>query len=89
LCRFEFTPPAGLNSSRIPIYGGRALIHASNGEDFGIPYYGIGADIKEVIPGNWERGYSMPNMISGPNRLSIQDKPTSVFFRKFQRETKC
>ncbi|KAL2201793.1 serine endopeptidase [Sarocladium strictum] len=76
---FEFTPPAGLNSSRIPIYGGRVLIHANNGEDFGIPYYGIGADIKEVIPGNWERGYSMPNMISGPNRLSIQDKPTLTF----------
>ncbi|KXJ87386.1 peptidase S8/S53 domain-containing protein [Microdochium bolleyi] len=62
--KFTFSPPTGVDQTQIPLYGGRVIITASNGQTLAIPYAGAAADIKTVVPGSFARVAGMPNMVT-------------------------
>ncbi|KAK8856614.1 serine endopeptidase [Apiospora arundinis] len=76
---FTFTPPAGMNADHIPVYSGKILAKSSGGEAFGIPYFGVGADLKTTIPSAFDYGSLFPIMFSATNHTRIVDKTTFTF----------
>ncbi|KAK8100082.1 peptidase S8/S53 domain-containing protein [Apiospora kogelbergensis] len=78
---FTFTPPAGMNEGNIPVYSGKILVKSSSGEgqDFGIPYFGVGSDIKATIPAAFDYGSYFPIMFSAANHTDIADKTSFTF----------
>ncbi|KAH7035968.1 subtilase [Microdochium trichocladiopsis] len=40
-----FTAPTGLNATALPLYSGKLLVKASNGEQLSVPYQGLGFDL--------------------------------------------
>jgi subtilisin family serine protease len=45
----NFKPPTAWDNGRLPVYSGRIAIKSSKGEVVGVPYYGIGADVKNTF----------------------------------------
>ncbi|KAK8078910.1 peptidase S8/S53 domain-containing protein [Apiospora phragmitis] len=80
---FTFTPPAGMNAGKIPVYSGKILVKSSGGgevqDTFGIPYFGVGADLKATIPGAFDYGSQFPIMFSATNHTRIADKTSFTF----------
>ncbi|ETS05803.1 subtilisin-like protein [Trichoderma reesei RUT C-30] len=44
----EVTPPQGLNSSNLPVYGGYITLSGSNGENLVLPYLGVAGSLKNA-----------------------------------------
>ena len=44
----SFTPPSGLNASRIPVYSGFVSINSTYGELFNVPYTGIATNLRNI-----------------------------------------
>lgn len=47
--RFIFSPLTGLNETALPVYSGKVLVSASNGEELSVPYMGMSiCDVREL-----------------------------------------
>ncbi|TLD16215.1 uncharacterized protein PgNI_00059 [Pyricularia grisea] len=68
--RFTFVAPTVGDESKLPVYSGKVLIKASNGENVGIPYYGAAFNLKaqmknKIFPSPY------PVQRSGPQNQNI------------------
>lgn len=43
-----FTPPKGLDATRIPVFSGYVAINGSSGDSLSLPYAGVAAKLKDV-----------------------------------------
>ncbi|KAF6811570.1 serine endopeptidase (subtilase), partial [Colletotrichum musicola] len=77
--KFSFDIPQGLNASRLPIWSGKILISASNGEVLSVPYYGVGGSIKHEIVDMFYSSMGYPRIASGVNRTLISEKSSFNF----------
>lgn len=70
------TPPEGLESARLPLYGGFLSISASNGGAFSIPYGGIGSELRQVpvldSSAGQERTFLVANTTEGLVRPGLE-----------------
>lgn len=46
--QFNFMQPKIDDTSKLPVYSGKILIKGNNGEQLGIPYFGVGFDLKST-----------------------------------------
>ncbi|ETS72929.1 hypothetical protein PFICI_15321 [Pestalotiopsis fici W106-1] len=76
---FTFTQPQGLNSSNIPVYSGKVLVSGNNGEELGVPYFGVGSDLKSEISHVFDYGKLYPYMTSGIYNTKIDVKSNFTF----------
>ncbi|KAH9903609.1 peptidase S8/S53 domain-containing protein [Xylariomycetidae sp. FL2044] len=76
---FIFTVPEDVNSTNLPVYSGKILISGSNGEELGIPYFGVACDLKETIEHNWDYGQSYPYIYSGYSGPRLDVKANFTF----------
>ncbi|KAI2606174.1 subtilisin-like protein [Hypoxylon fragiforme] len=76
---FTFTAPTGLNESSLPVYSGKVLISGSNGEELGVPYFGIACDLNQTISNIWDYGSSFPFLNSGLSDTRIAQKSNFTF----------
>ncbi|TDZ25539.1 Minor extracellular protease vpr [Colletotrichum orbiculare MAFF 240422] len=77
--KFSFGIPPGLNATRLPIWSGKILIRASNGDVLSVPYYGIGGSIKHEISDMFYTSMGYPRVASGVNRTLIEEKSSFTF----------
>ncbi|KAI0125467.1 subtilase [Xylariales sp. AK1849] len=76
---FAFSIPTGLNSSNLPIYSGKVLISGNNGEELGIPYFGVGSNLTATVNHVWDYGKQFPYLTSGDPDVKIQQKSSFTF----------
>ncbi|KAK9797701.1 hypothetical protein SCARD494_03530 [Seiridium cardinale] len=74
-----FSVPQGLNASNLPVYSGKVLISGDNGEELGIPYFGVGSSIKDAIANVWDYGNLYPIMSSGVSNTPLANKSNFTF----------
>ncbi|CRK13911.1 hypothetical protein BN1723_014015 [Verticillium longisporum] len=79
IAKFSFGVPEGLNTSRIPVFGGKILISASNSEALSVPYFGVGASIKHEFDDLFYTSIGYPRATSGVNRTDIKQKSSFTF----------
>ncbi|EOO01237.1 putative minor extracellular protease vpr protein [Phaeoacremonium minimum UCRPA7] len=71
---FTFALPPGLNASTLPVYTGKILISGTNGEELGIPYFGVGSDIRHDISNIWDYGGNFPYLVSTAQDIRLAQK---------------
>ncbi|KAI5860037.1 subtilisin-like protein [Durotheca rogersii] len=76
---FTFRIPAGLNTSSLPVYSGKVLISGDNGEELGVPYFGVACDLNQTITNVWDYGWSFPFLTSGVFNDRIEQKSNFTF----------
>ncbi|OTA54818.1 subtilase [Hypoxylon sp. EC38] len=76
---FTFKAPEGLNASSLPVYSGKVLISGDNGEELGVPYFGVGCDLNQTITNIWDYGGNYPWLTSGVTDNRIQQKSNFTF----------
>ncbi|KAI1653822.1 subtilisin-like protein [Daldinia decipiens] len=76
---FIFTAPEGLNASSLPVYSGKVLISGDNGEQLGVPYFGVACDLNQTITNIWDYGSNFPLLTSGVTENRIQQKSNFTF----------
>ncbi|KAI0106610.1 subtilisin-like protein [Hypoxylon sp. NC0597] len=76
---FTFKAPERLNTSSLPVYSGKVLISGDNGEELGIPYFGVGCDLNQTITNIWDYGSNYPWLTSGVTNNRIQQKSNFTF----------
>ncbi|WYZ46658.1 hypothetical protein EsH8_IX_000883 [Colletotrichum jinshuiense] len=76
---FTFSVPEGANAANLPVYSGKILISGSNGEELGVPYFGVACDLKETIENVWDYGWSRPYLTSGLLSTKIEQKSNFTF----------
>ncbi|KAK6865319.1 subtilase [Apiospora arundinis] len=74
---FENPEKLGWNAAALPAYSGNIRIKGSNGEELSVPYFGLGANLKEVMSSIYRKDY--PVAVSGPNNTPIADKSSFTF----------
>ncbi|KAL2278656.1 hypothetical protein FJTKL_14363 [Diaporthe vaccinii] len=74
-----FTAPTGLDATKLPVYSGKVLVSGSNGEELGIPYFGVASDLKKTITGMYNTFLGFPHLQSGPNSVELTIKPNMTF----------
>ncbi|KAK8088381.1 hypothetical protein PG997_003342 [Apiospora hydei] len=74
---FDNPDKLGWNAAALPAYSGNIRINGSNGEELSVPYFGLGANLKEVISPIFRKDY--PVAVSGPDNTSISDKSIYSF----------
>ncbi|KAI1101567.1 subtilisin-like protein [Jackrogersella minutella] len=79
VAEFTFTAPEGLNTSNLPVYSGKILISGSNGEELGVPYFGVGCDLNQTITNIWDFGENYPWLTSGVSDTRIAQKSNFTF----------
>ncbi|KAK7702701.1 hypothetical protein SLS57_011252 [Botryosphaeria dothidea] len=72
-----FSLPAGLNETALPVYSGKILITASNGEQLSVPYFGLAADLNKELTPIFESTY--PFSTSGVTNENIRTKSYYTF----------
>ncbi|KAJ0357589.1 hypothetical protein COL154_009985 [Colletotrichum chrysophilum] len=72
--RFTFKAPEGVNATKLPVYSGKVLVSGSNGEELGVPYFGVATDLRQTIESVWAYGWSLPNLVSGVNGIRLEQK---------------
>ncbi|CRK31767.1 hypothetical protein BN1708_005567 [Verticillium longisporum] len=77
--QFSFGVLEGLNASRIPVFGGKILISASNSEALSVPYFGVGASIKYEFDDLFYASIGYLRAASGVNRTEIKQKSSFTF----------
>ncbi|KAF3356917.1 Protein fat-free-like protein [Verticillium dahliae VDG1] len=77
--KFSFGVLEGLNASRIPVFGGKILISASNSEALSVPYFGVGASIKYEFDDLFYASIGYLRAASGVNRTDIKQKSSFTF----------
>ncbi|TPX09905.1 uncharacterized protein E0L32_008927 [Thyridium curvatum] len=68
--QFNFAQPEGLDPKTLPLYSGKVLISGSNGEEFSVPYMGLGFSLKDEMRRAMFSD-SSPRQMGGPNRDDI------------------
>ncbi|KAF6826520.1 serine endopeptidase [Colletotrichum plurivorum] len=76
---FEFKPPTDVNAKKLPVYSGKVLISGSNGEELGVPYFGVACDLRETIENVWDYGWNTPYVVSTPNSIRLEKKSNFTF----------
>ncbi|KAI0593603.1 peptidase S8/S53 domain-containing protein [Biscogniauxia sp. FL1348] len=76
---FTFTAPPGLNATNLPVYSGKILISGTNGEELGIPYFGVGSDVSKTIERVWDTGANYPYLYSGYSGPRLDAKSNFTF----------
>ncbi|KAI2464028.1 subtilisin-like protein [Annulohypoxylon bovei var. microspora] len=76
---FSFVAPEGLNTSSLPVYSGKILISGDNGEELGVPYFGVACDLNQTITNIWNYGGYFPFLTSGVRNDRIQLKSNFTF----------
>ncbi|KAH8673435.1 peptidase S8/S53 domain-containing protein [Xylariales sp. PMI_506] len=76
---FTFTVPEGISASNLPVYSGKILISGDNGEDLGIPYFGVGGSLSAEIQNVWDYGRQYPIMTSGIYDTTLSIKSNFTF----------
>ncbi|KAK6218434.1 serine endopeptidase [Colletotrichum tabaci] len=76
---FSFSVPEGANQKALPVYSGKVLISGSNGEELGIPYFGVACDLRETIENIWAYGWNYPSIMSGVTDTRIEQKSNFTF----------
>lgn len=74
-----FTAPTGLDATKLPVYSGKVLISGSNGEELGIPYFGVAADLKKTVTEMYNTLFGFPMVQSGFNSVNVAIKPNMTF----------
>ncbi|KAK8050229.1 Minor extracellular protease vpr [Apiospora phragmitis] len=74
---FDNPDQLGWNAAALPAYSGSIRIKGSNGEELSVPYFGLGANLKEVISPIFRKDY--PVAVSGADNASIADKSSYSF----------
>ncbi|POS73432.1 minor extracellular protease vpr [Diaporthe helianthi] len=74
-----FTPPTGLSATKLPVYSGKVLISGSNGEELGIPYFGVASDLKKTVTEMYYTALGFPYLQSGPRSTDLSAKPNITF----------
>lgn len=74
---FDNPDKLGWNAAGLPVYGGKVLLSASNGERLSVPFYGVGADLRAQLNPLSERGY--PLAVSGTQDTAITQKASFSF----------
>ncbi|KAG8167851.1 hypothetical protein KVR01_003540 [Diaporthe batatas] len=74
-----FTAPTGLDATKLPVYSGKVLISGSNGEELGIPYFGVAADLKKTVTEMYNTFLGFPHLQTGLNSIEITTKPNMTF----------
>jgi subtilisin family serine protease len=62
----SLTPPTGINAARLPVYGGFVNVVSSTGENLGIPYAGIGGDLRAQRIIDTEDGFPILSAAADP-----------------------
>ncbi|KAI0016090.1 peptidase S8/S53 domain-containing protein [Xylariomycetidae sp. FL0641] len=83
---FTFTAPTGLNATNLPVYSGKVLISGSNGEELGVPYFGVGCDLKETITHVWDYGANYPYLYKGYSGQRLDANEPANFTFNLTRE---
>ncbi|KAJ9144541.1 Minor extracellular protease vpr [Pleurostoma richardsiae] len=73
--QFNFMYPSGLDN--LPLYGGKALINSSLGEELAVPYLGVASNIEDTFKSQFQTGY--PYIYSGLNNTAFEEKPSFSF----------
>ncbi|KXH59614.1 subtilase [Colletotrichum salicis] len=76
---FTFSLPEGADATKLPVYSGKVLVSGSNGEELGIPYFGVACDLKETIENVWDYGWHYPYLTSGVNGIKLDQKSNFTF----------
>ncbi|KAG9256585.1 subtilase [Emericellopsis atlantica] len=74
---FENPDKKGWNAEALPAYSGNIRITGSNGEELAVPYFGLAANLKQVVSPIYRAGY--PTAVSTPNDTSIEEDATFSF----------
>ncbi|KAG7055888.1 serine endopeptidase [Colletotrichum scovillei] len=74
-----FSVPEGADAKKLPVYSGKILVSGSNGEELGIPYFGVASDLKETIENVWDYGWNNPYLTSGVNAIKLEQKSNFTF----------
>ncbi|EXF83068.1 subtilase [Colletotrichum fioriniae PJ7] len=76
---FTFSVPEGADAKKLPVYSGKVLVSGSNGEELGIPYFGVASDLKDTIENVWDYGWNNPYLTSGVNAIRLEQKSNFTF----------
>ncbi|KAK1985218.1 subtilase [Colletotrichum cereale] len=76
---FKFSVPEGVNADKLPVYSGKILISGSNGEELGVPYFGVACSLNETIENVWAYGWRSPSIFSGQDRIALSEKANFTF----------
>ncbi|KAH7324203.1 putative minor extracellular protease vpr [Stachybotrys elegans] len=70
--QFNFMYPSNGNATNLPIYSGKVLIRGDNGDELGVPYLGMAADLKKDNELMFQYPIGSPDMTSGHDVLIHQ-----------------
>lgn len=77
--KFFFKAPAGLDGSKLPLYGGKIVITSSNGESLGVPFMGLASDLEKDVGDMFDRAAGFPTMTSTRQEIPISEKSNFTF----------
>ncbi|KAK7420633.1 hypothetical protein QQX98_002627 [Neonectria punicea] len=77
--KFSFTPPAGLDASKLPLYSGKVVIAGSNGESLSVPYLGLAADLQKDVGDIFDYPIGFPTITSTRDDIPISQKSNFTF----------
>jgi hypothetical protein len=78
--QFNFeAPKAPGPADELPVYSGKVLIHGSNGDELGVPYLGLAADLKRDVGAMYQWGAGLPVFTSTPADVPIEEKANFTF----------
>ncbi|KAI9148490.1 Minor extracellular protease vpr [Paramyrothecium foliicola] len=77
--QFGFTYPRVTDPKTLPIYSGKVVITGNNGEQLGVPFLGLAADLKNDIPYMIETKEGTPALKSGVEGFDIWEKSNISF----------
>ncbi|OLN85320.1 Minor extracellular protease vpr 5 [Colletotrichum chlorophyti] len=84
--KFSFDIPQGLDDAKLPIFSGKILISASNGDVLSVPYYGVGGSVKHQITDMYYTSFGYPRIASGVNRTLISEKSSFTFDLSLEKQ---
>ncbi|KAF9871849.1 hypothetical protein CkaCkLH20_10783 [Colletotrichum karsti] len=76
---FTFQAPQDVNATRLPVYSGKILVSGSNGEELGVPYFGVASDLNKTIENIWDYGWNVPYIVSGIFDVKLDQKSNFTF----------
>ncbi|KAL0932814.1 serine endopeptidase [Colletotrichum truncatum] len=76
---FTFKPLEGVDTTKLPVYSGKILVSGSNGEELGVPYFGVACELKKTIENVWDYGWNVPYIVSGLNSDKLDRKSNFTF----------
>jgi hypothetical protein len=75
----SFMYPDGLDPIKLPIYSGKVLIKGSNNETLGVPYLGLGSDLRKDLGIMFQFPIGFPRIWSTTTNIPISTKNNFTF----------